>query len=106
MLTFECLQDFKLHILRWQFLPSLGHLLHELSTLLLAANYADHYRRDLGMSALSSTTVQASGLIPILMYSSCGTSDHTVSMLKAHTHYMTPLLIIFRCRRHCCPKMI
>ena len=56
------LQDFKLHILRWQFLPSMGRLLHELSMLLAASNHSDHYRRDLGMANLTSTSGSTSGI--------------------------------------------
>ena len=46
-------QDFKLHMLRWHLLPSLGRLLADLAQLLGQHDYLDHYMRDLGPSVLT-----------------------------------------------------
>ena len=46
------MQDFKLNLMRWHLLTSLGKLLYGLAGMLAAADYQEHYRRDLGPAAL------------------------------------------------------
>lgn len=48
----DFLQDFKLNVMRWHLLPCLGKLLFDMAQLLSAADYKEHYRRDLGPAAL------------------------------------------------------
>ena len=48
----DMLQDFKLNVMRWHLLPCLGKLLFNMAQLLAAADYKEHYRRDLGQAAL------------------------------------------------------
>lgn len=47
-------EDFKLHTGRWPLLAPLGRLLHEMATLLNAADYVDMYSRDLGPAVASA----------------------------------------------------
>lgn len=42
------LQDCKLHLLRWKFLPKLVTLLHALACLLGASEHQDRYVREMG----------------------------------------------------------
>ena len=50
------MQDFKLNVVRWHLLPSLGKLLFSLAQMLSAPDYKEHYRRDLGPTALQASS--------------------------------------------------
>ncbi|KAL3147502.1 hypothetical protein ABBQ38_014558 [Trebouxia sp. C0009 RCD-2024] len=45
-------EDFKLDVVRWHLLSCLGKLLFNMAQLLSAADYKEHYRRDLGPAVL------------------------------------------------------
>ena len=42
------MQDCKLHLLRWKFLPKLAALLHSLANIVGASEYQDGYVREMG----------------------------------------------------------
>lgn len=46
-------------VLRWQLLPVLGHVLLQVADLLGASAYSDHYSRDLGVPAASTSPAAA-----------------------------------------------
>ena len=50
------MQDFKLNVVRWHLLPSLGKLLFSLAQMLSAPDYKEHYRRELGPTALQDSS--------------------------------------------------
>ncbi len=53
------MQDCKLHLLRWKFMPKLAVLLHSLAGILGASEYQDRYIREMGPEiAQSGQSVQ------------------------------------------------
>jgi len=55
------LQDCKLHLLRWRFLPKLATLLHALACLLGTPEYQDRYMREMGPDVIKSGTGAQNG---------------------------------------------
>ncbi|KAL0039031.1 hypothetical protein WJX77_005730 [Trebouxia sp. C0004] len=49
-------EDFKLNVLRWPLMLSLGKLLFSLAQMVSAPDYQEHYRRDLGPTALQAAS--------------------------------------------------
>ncbi|KAK9796665.1 hypothetical protein WJX73_002436 [Symbiochloris irregularis] len=54
-------EDFKLNVLRWRLLPTLGQLLLDLAAMLNAQHFVDHYQRDLGPGSQPCTLQRLPG---------------------------------------------
>jgi len=71
-------------VVRWHLLPSLGKLLFSLAQMLSAPDYKEHYRRDLGLTALQASSqgrpafllLVSFAMHPSLFWMSTGLSCH------------------------------
>ena len=67
-------------MVKWHLLPSLGKLLFNLAQLLSAADYQEHYTRDLGHAALQAAN-QGEHFSPLL-FSSILPVPHAISGVR------------------------
>ena len=58
------MQDCKLHLLRWKFLPKLAALLYALAGILTAPEYQDRYVREMGHEIARAAAQMGAPAVP------------------------------------------